>query len=177
MTKHPKESGPDLYCRLSPKWTIKSDVFGGKAITEPVKLAQGVPGINGHHPLAPRIAFTSSLMQTSQLTIWVCSEILRHLIRTKFRYLSTVTSSYYINKRQNMAWRKLIINNRQKRWDKNYAQYPAGTRTIGHSRIARAVRGQKFTHDINFIRPLTQDGQVVDILHPGVGCEHNLLCS
>jgi len=53
--------------------------------------------------------------QTSQLTILVCSEILRYLIHTKFGYSSTVTSSYYINKRQSMVWRKLIINNKQKK--------------------------------------------------------------
>jgi len=41
--------------------------------------------------------------QTSQLTILVCSEILTYLIHTKFRYSSTVTSSYDINKTQNMA--------------------------------------------------------------------------
>ena len=44
-----------------------------------------------------------SLTQTSQLTILVCSEILRYLIHTKFRYSSTVTSSYYTNRTQNMA--------------------------------------------------------------------------
>ena len=53
--------------------------------------------------------------QISQLTILVCSEILRYLIQTQFGFSSTVTSSYYINKTQNMAWRKLIINNRQKK--------------------------------------------------------------
>ena len=94
------------------------------------------------------------LQQTSQLTILVCSEILRYLIHTKFRYSSTVTSSYCINKRQNMAWRKLIINNRQKKLRQKYSEYTAGTQTIGH---VRSVRGQKFTRDINFIRPLTQD--------------------
>ena len=92
---------------------------------------------------------TTDCVQTSLWPVQLLQEVythpiadlstLRYLIHTKFRYSSTVTSSYSINKRQNMAWRKLIINNRQKSWDKNYAEDTAGTRTFGHFRIARAV--------------------------------------
>jgi len=45
--------------------------------------------------------------------------------------------------RQNMAWRKY---NRQK---KNYAEYTAGTQTIGHFRIARAVSQGSKVHSWN----------------------------
>ena len=53
------------------------------------------------------------------------------------------------------------INNKQqtKKLRQNYAEYTAGTRTSAILELhVRSVRGEKFTHDINFIRPLTQDG-------------------
>jgi len=85
------------------------------------------------------VALNTGTIQTPQLTTLVCSEILRYLIHTKFGCSSTVTSSYY--NKQNIKYGMKKINNKQqpKSWDKNYAEYTAGTQTIGHFRIARAV--------------------------------------
>ena len=55
------------------------------------------------------------------------------------------------------------MNNKQqtKKLRQNYAEYIAGTGTRTSAILelhVQSVRGQKFTLDINFIRPLTQDG-------------------
>ena len=130
-------------------------------LTESLTNWEWLPGELDQNMEGPAgFRYEISDLQTSQLTILVCSESLRYLIHTKFRCSSTVTSSYYINKRQNMAWRKLIINNRQKKVETRVmlnTQLVHGLSAILELHV-QPVRGQKFTRDINFIRPLTQDG-------------------